>query len=72
LACWQEDIAPVLGKGKEVFICAHGNSLRGLVKYLDSISDEEIENIEIPTGIPLVYHLDEDLQPVSKFYLRSK
>ena len=71
LAYWQEEIAPVIREGKEVFICAHGNSLRGLIKYLESLSDEEIVNIEIPTGMPLVYHLDNDLRPVSKFYLKS-
>jgi 2,3-bisphosphoglycerate-dependent phosphoglycerate mutase len=55
-----------------VLICAHGNSLRALVKYLDDISDEEIPKLNIPTGIPLVYELSDDLSPVKHYYLASE
>jgi 2,3-bisphosphoglycerate-dependent phosphoglycerate mutase len=55
--------------GKKVIIAAHGNSLRALVKYLDNISNEEIVELNIPTGIPLVYELKEDLTPIRSFYL---
>ena len=66
---WGETIAPALREGKRVLVAAHGNSLRALVKYLDDISDEEIVGLNIPTGIPLVYELDEDLKPIRHFYL---
>jgi 2,3-bisphosphoglycerate-dependent phosphoglycerate mutase len=66
---WQDIIAPVVRSGKKVIIAAHGNSLRALVKYLDKISDEEIIKLNIPTGIPLVYELDKDLNPVKHYYL---
>ena len=56
--------------GKKVIIVAHGNSLRGLIKYLDGVSDEEIVNIEIPTGNPLIYELDENLTPIKHYYLK--
>jgi 2,3-bisphosphoglycerate-dependent phosphoglycerate mutase len=72
LPCWQDKIAPDLRNGNLVFVSAHGNSLRALVKYLDRISDEGIEGFEIPTGVPLVYELNENLQPEDRFYLRSK
>ena len=55
--------------GKRVIIAAHGNSLRALVKYLDKISDEKIVGLNIPTGIPLVYELDENLKPIKNYYL---
>jgi 2,3-bisphosphoglycerate-dependent phosphoglycerate mutase len=55
--------------GKRVIVVAHGNSLRALVKYLDNISDKDIPNLNIPTGIPLIYELDEQLQPVKHYYL---
>ena len=55
--------------GKRVIIAAHGNSLRALVKYLDNISDEEIVELNIPTGVPLVYELDDDLKPLAHYYL---
>ncbi|MDD1753301.1 MAG: 2,3-diphosphoglycerate-dependent phosphoglycerate mutase [Methanotrichaceae archaeon] len=71
LPYWQEEIAPDLRDGKQVFISSHGNTIRALVKHLELITDEEIENVEIPTGIPLVYELDSDLSPVSKFYLKD-
>lgn len=66
---WEQCIVPVIREGKKVVISAHGNSLRALVKYLDHISDEDIPNLEIPTGIPLVYELDEQLHPIQKYYL---
>ena len=56
-------------RGKRVIIAAHGNSLRALVKYLDNISDDEIVELNIPTGIPLVYELDDDLKPIRHYYL---
>ncbi len=55
--------------GKRVLIASHGNSLRALVKHLDKISDDEISELNIPTGIPLVYHLEDDLTPIKRFYL---
>ncbi|MFM1779052.1 MAG: hypothetical protein RIS51_197, partial [Actinomycetota bacterium] len=61
---WEHEIAPVLKSGKTVLITAHGNSLRALVKKLDGISDEEIAELNIPTGIPLVYKLDENFKPL--------
>jgi 2,3-bisphosphoglycerate-dependent phosphoglycerate mutase len=69
LPYWHEVIAPVVMSGKQVIIAAHGNSLRALVKYLDNISDEEIVNLNIPTGIPLVYELDDNLKPGKSYYL---
>jgi 2,3-bisphosphoglycerate-dependent phosphoglycerate mutase len=71
LPCWQEKIAPEIKLNKKVIISAHGNSLRALVKYLDKISDEEIVNLEIPTGVPLVYELAPDLKPIKKYYLEN-
>ena len=69
LPLWHETIAPQIRAGKRVLIVAHGNSLRALVKYLDSISDEEIVGLNIPTGIPLVYELDDELRPLGHRYL---
>jgi 2,3-bisphosphoglycerate-dependent phosphoglycerate mutase len=66
---WEQGIAPTIKSGKRVIIAAHGNSLRAMVKYLDGISDAEIANLNIPTGIPLVYELDDKLKPVSHCYL---
>ncbi len=63
LPYWQEVIAPEIRKGRRVIIAAHGNSLRGLVKYLDGIGDDDILKLEIPTGVPWVYDLDDDLKP---------
>ena len=62
-------IKPDLKEGKKVIIVAHGNSLRGLIKYLDKISDEEIINLEIPTGRPIIYELDNNLKPIKHYYL---
>ena len=64
LPYWHGDIVPALKRGKTVLVAAHGNSIRGILKYLDDISDEEITSLEIPTGIPLVYTLDKDLKPI--------
>ncbi|NOZ80124.1 MAG: 2,3-diphosphoglycerate-dependent phosphoglycerate mutase [DPANN group archaeon] len=66
---WNEVIAPSLQQGRKVIIVAHGNSLRALVKHLDNISDEDIPRLNIPTGIPLVYELDETLRPLKHHYL---
>ena len=67
--CWENDIVPLLRKGKKVVIVAHGNSLRALVKYLENMSSEAILEFNIPTGIPLVYELNEKIHPVKKYYL---
>jgi 2,3-bisphosphoglycerate-dependent phosphoglycerate mutase len=69
LPYWHQTIAPMIRDGKRVIITAHGNSLRALVKYLDNISDEDIVSLNIPTGIPLVYELDDDLKPIRSYYL---
>jgi len=69
LPYWHETIAPAVRSGQRVIVAAHGNSLRGLVKYLDNIPDEEIVELNIPTGIPLVYELDQDLKPIRHEYL---
>jgi len=66
---WEEIIAPELRAGKDVLIAAHGNSLRALVKMLDNVSDDEITGFNIPTGVPLAYELDDDLNPVSSEFL---
>ncbi|MGD0921228.1 MAG: 2,3-diphosphoglycerate-dependent phosphoglycerate mutase [Terriglobia bacterium] len=69
LPYWHETIAPTVRSGKRVIVAAHGNSLRGLVKYLDNVSDHDIVELNIPTGIPLVYELDDDLKPIRHYYL---
>jgi 2,3-bisphosphoglycerate-dependent phosphoglycerate mutase len=69
LPCWHEVIAPVVRSGKRVIIAAHGNSLRALVKYLDDIPDDVIPEVNIPTGMPLVYELEDDLRPIRNYYL---
>jgi len=70
LPFWESDIAPAIKSGKRVLITAHGNSLRALVKHLDHVSDDEIVELNIPTGIPLVYELDENLKPIKpRYYL---
>jgi 2,3-bisphosphoglycerate-dependent phosphoglycerate mutase len=66
---WKETIAPAVRAGQRVLIASHGNSLRALVKYFDNISDEEIVGLNIPTGVPLVYELNDDLTPIRHFYL---
>jgi 2,3-bisphosphoglycerate-dependent phosphoglycerate mutase len=72
LPYWHDTIAPSILEGRKIVIAAHGNSLRALVKYLDDISDEEIPGLNIPTGIPLVYELDENLRPISSEYLADE
>lgn len=69
LPFWHSTIAPTIKSGKRVIIAAHGNSLRALVKYLDNISDQDIVELNIPTGIPLVYELDAELRPIKHYYL---
>jgi 2,3-bisphosphoglycerate-dependent phosphoglycerate mutase len=69
LPYWHETIAPAIRGGTRVLIAAHGNSLRALVKYLDGIGDQEIVELNIPTGIPLVYELDDQLKPIRHYYL---
>jgi 2,3-bisphosphoglycerate-dependent phosphoglycerate mutase len=66
---WSDSIAPAISRGRRVLIVAHGNSLRALIKYLDHISDDEIVGLNIPTGQPLVYELDEHLKPIRHYYL---
>jgi len=69
LPYWNDEIVPVIKSGKRVLIVAHGNSLRALVKYLDHVSDDEIVGLNIPTGVPLVYELDDELKPIRSYYL---
>jgi 2,3-bisphosphoglycerate-dependent phosphoglycerate mutase len=69
LPCWNEVVAPDVRSGRRVLITAHGNSLRALVKYLDNIPDAEIAELNIPTGMPLVYELDDQLKPLNRYYL---
>lgn len=72
LPYWEEKISPNVKNGKKVMIVAHGNSLRALVKHLDKISDDKILGLNIPTGTPLVYELDEDLNPLKNYYLGNQ
>ncbi|MFL2983332.1 MAG: 2,3-diphosphoglycerate-dependent phosphoglycerate mutase [Candidatus Neomarinimicrobiota bacterium] len=72
LPYWHNCIKPDILEGKIVLIVAHGNSLRALVKFLDKISDEEILNLNIPTGVPMVYHLDKELNPIKNYYLGNQ
>jgi 2,3-bisphosphoglycerate-dependent phosphoglycerate mutase len=67
--CWEEIVVPELRAGRNVLIAAHGNSLRALVKMLDGVSDDEITGFNIPTGIPIEYRLDDDLNPLSREFL---
>jgi len=69
LPLWHETIAPTVREGKRVVIAAHGNSLRALVKYLDNVPENKIVELNIPTGIPLVYELNDDLTPIRSYYL---
>jgi 2,3-bisphosphoglycerate-dependent phosphoglycerate mutase len=69
LPYWHETIAPMIKTGKRVIIAAHGNSLRALVKYLDNVPDDEIVGMNIPTGVPLIYELDDNLKPIKHYYL---
>ena len=69
LPYWHSTLAPAIKSGQQVLVAAHGNSLRAMVKYLDNIPEDEITELNIPTGIPLVYELDEDLKPIKSYYL---
>ena len=66
---WESNIKPALVSGRHVLVSAHGNSLRSLMKYLQNLNEEQIENVDIPTGVPLVYELSDDLKPVDIYYL---
>lgn len=69
LPLWHSSIVPNIKAGKRLIIVAHGNSLRALIKYLDQVSDQDIVNLNVPTGMPLVYELDQNLQPTNRYYL---
>ena len=69
LPLWNESIAPALKANKRVLLVAHGNSIRSLIKYLDQMSDEDIMEVNVPNGVPLVYELDDNLKPIQHFYL---
>lgn len=69
LPLWNDVVAPQVKEGKKIVIVAHGNSIRALVKHLDNVSEEEIVSLNIPTGVPLVYELDENLKPITHYYL---
>jgi 2,3-bisphosphoglycerate-dependent phosphoglycerate mutase len=69
LPLWHSTIAPAVQRGEKVLIAAHGNSLRALVKYLDNVSEQDITELNIPTGMPLVYELDDKLKPLNRYYL---
>lgn len=72
LPCWHEAIAPALRSGERVLVAAHGNSIRALVKHLSNIGDQEIVGVEIPTGLPLVYELSDDLSVTDSYYLHER
>ncbi|MCK5720735.1 MAG: 2,3-diphosphoglycerate-dependent phosphoglycerate mutase [Thiomargarita sp.] len=72
LICWNGKILPLIKQEKNIIIAAHGNTLRALIKYLDNISDDDITNLNIPTGIPLVYELDDNLNPIKNYYLADE
>jgi 2,3-bisphosphoglycerate-dependent phosphoglycerate mutase len=69
LPYWESTLAPAIKSGKQVLVAAHGNSIRALVKYLDNVSEADITELNIPTGLPLVYELDENLKPIKSYYL---
>lgn len=69
LPLWNEQIAPLIQLGKRILIVAHGNSLRSLIKHLDQVPDDQISSLNVPTGIPLVYELDQNLKPIKSYYL---
>jgi 2,3-bisphosphoglycerate-dependent phosphoglycerate mutase len=69
LPFWEESIAPLILKGDRILIVAHGNTLRALVKHLDQVSEKDIVQLNVPTGIPLVYELSDNLEPLNKYYL---
>ena len=69
IPCWNDTITPAIRAGKRVLVAAHGNSLRALVKHLDGVSDADIVGLNVPTGVPLVYELDDGLRPLTHYYL---
>jgi 2,3-bisphosphoglycerate-dependent phosphoglycerate mutase len=69
---WENEIVPSIKDGKRVIVSAHGNSLRAIIKYLDNVSDEDISNLNIPTGIPFIYEFDKDMKPVKHYYLADE
>jgi 2,3-bisphosphoglycerate-dependent phosphoglycerate mutase len=69
LPCWNEFIVPELRKDQKVIVCGHGNSLRALIQYIDHLSDEQVTQLDLPTGVPLVYELNEGLEGVRHYYL---
>lgn len=71
LPYWHDHIASDILSGKRVVICAHGNSIRAIIKHLDNLSEDEILNLNIPTALPLVYELDHDLKPIKHYYLAT-
>ena len=71
LVYWNEEIKPAIESGKNVIIAAHGNSLRALIKYLDNISDDEIVGVEVQTGNPICYELDDNLKPIRHYYVKE-
>lgn len=71
LACWEETIVPKILEGERVIVSAHGNTLRALVKHLEMLSDEKIMEVEIPTGVPLVYEFDEGMNVIARYYLED-
>lgn len=72
LPFWYDEIAPAILSGKSVVVAAHGNSIRAIVKHLDNVPENEIVELNIPTGIPLIYELDENLKPIKHYYLASE
>ena len=72
MVLWNEEIEKDLKDGKKIIIAAHGNSLRGLIKYLDNISDEDIIKLELETGNPICYELDDNLKPIRHYYVKEK
>jgi 2,3-bisphosphoglycerate-dependent phosphoglycerate mutase len=71
LACWNDDIVPKILEGERVIVSAHGNTLRALIKHLEMLSDEKIMEVEIPTGVPLVYEFDEGMNVIARYYLED-
>ena len=69
LPYWESTLAPAIKSGQRVLVAAHGNSIRAMVKYLDNVSEADITELNIPTGLPLVYELDENLKPIKSYYL---
>lgn len=70
LPYWEQEIAPTVKRGKTVMVAAHGNTIRGIIKHLNNLDEEQLTQVEIPTGVPLIYTLDENLQPLNEAYLR--